>query len=136
MAKSISKVFCDKTPSILTSNSKVTNISEGTILLISKVVEFLKIVNIRSLYGDISSNRDSNRTVVNYSDHKKLAKFIEMSTFAKKFASKTSKRVECLTKDTINSSAQSYNGLVELSAHLLSINHQYVMLGSFTTDSL
>ena len=47
--------------------------------------------------------QDSNLAVVNALDHEKLIQLIEMSNFAKKNPSKTSKRVKCLTKGTGNS---------------------------------
>ena len=86
-------------------NSKLTNISEGYILLIEKFVDFWKIVNARSLF-DNTCLWDTKLDAVNFSDHENLAKFIEMCNFNKKFPNKTSKRVKCLTKITRNSLTQ------------------------------
>ena len=70
------------------------NISEGTILLISKVAEFWKTVNVQ-FYILIY-----NRAVASSLDHENLDKLIEISNFAKEIASKTSKRAKCLSKKT------------------------------------
>ena len=50
--------------------------------------------------------------------------------------STTGKRVKQLTRDTSLAIHQTCNGLVELTRHLLSTTHKYVVLGKFTTDKL
>ena len=49
----------------------------------------------------------------------------------KKMISTTGKRVKQLTRDTSLAIHQTCNGLVELTRHLLSTTHKYVVLGKF-----
>ena len=58
-----------------------------------------------------------------------------MRIWKKPMAHQTGKRVKSSTRDTSYNLAQTYYGLVELSLYLLR-SHEYVMLGSFTTDPL
>ena len=46
------------------------------------------------------------------------------------------KRVKQLTRDTALAVHQMCNGLVDLTRHLLSTTHSYVVLGKYTTDKL
>ena len=55
---------------------------------------------------------------------------------ALKMSNNPKPRKKCLTKDTSQAIWHTCNGLVALARHLLSTTHQFVMLGSFTTDHL
>ena len=50
------------------------------------------------------------------------------------FGTIVGKRMKALTKDTANCFAHTCNGLVELATFLLNLNHEYVLLGIFTSD--
>ena len=44
------------------------------------------------------------------------------------------KRIKTLTKDTTHCFAHTCNGFVDLATFLLNLNHEYVLLGIFTSD--
>ena len=110
--------------------------SDGTIHFLNTFTEFWRIVNVHDPYADVR-NRDPNRAAINSPSHPSLNKLIELGDLAKAMAPvSTKQRVRCLTRDTSTNLWHTYNGLVELSKHLLSVNHDYVLLGKFSTDPL
>ena len=128
-------MFCDETLSELKSHPDPHE-NEGTIIFISKVVEFWKICNVHSPYADICL-KDSNRAAIASANDDNLSKLSAMGDFAIQIKkTEKGKRVKLLTRDTANCLAQTCYGLVQLSKYLLDTTHQYVLLGNFTTDPL
>ena len=66
----------------------------------------------------------------------RLDTLLEFGAMCRKMISTTGKRVKQITRDTSLAIHQTCNGLVELTRHLLSTTHKYVVLGKFTTDRL
>ena len=104
-------------------------------LFIKKVVTFWKILNVKSLGEDVRRN-DPLQAVISDPEDPRLKTITEFGGICKKMISQPGKRVKQLTRDTAFAIYQTCNGLVELSRHLLSTTHQYVVLGKFTTDRL
>ena len=96
----------------------------STTIFINKVIIFWKIVNVKSL-DTISDPNDP-----------RLDTLLEFGAMCRKMILTTGKRVKQLTRDTFLAIHQTCNGLVELTRHLLSTTHKYVVLGKFTTDKL
>ena len=86
----------------------------GTVDYISMIVQFWKIVNVRSQYLD-NRKRDPNRAVIRSADDDNLRNLLQISNVVDSIAHKTG---------------------VCIKTHLLSIDHEYVMLGISTTDYL
>ena len=67
-----------------------------------------------------------------------LQKLSEFSDFVEQYLTPSSSkiRVKKFTKDTSYNIIHTCKGLVELAVYLLSLNHDYVCLGKYTTDYL
>ena len=74
------QVFCDEILSALKSHPDLHE-NEGTVIFISKVVEFWKICNVRSPYADIFL-KDSNRAAIASANDDNLNKLSAMGSFA------------------------------------------------------
>ena len=128
-------VFCDETSSTLKSYPDLHE-NEGTIIFISKVVEFWEICNFHSPYADVCL-KDSNRAAIASANDDSLSKLSAMGDFAIQIKkTEKGKRVKLLTRDNANCLDQTCYSLVQLSKYLLDTTHQYVLLGNFTTDPL
>ena len=91
---------------------------DGTVLFLSKFIEFWKIVNVHGPYADIRLI-DPNRAVIRSSDDANLQKLLAISEFADHMAPSGSKRIEQLTRDTAYNLSHTCEGLVGLSTFLL-----------------
>ena len=56
------QVFCDNTLSSLKSHPELRN-KDGTVIFLSKIIEFWKIVNVHGLYRDVRL-RDADRAAI------------------------------------------------------------------------
>jgi len=111
-----------------------TNV-DGTVLFLSKFLEFWKILNVKG-YEDIKQN-DPLRSVISSVNDPKLLKLMEIANFARSLQPESTKREQSLTKDTSNAIFQTCHALIDLSKHLLlEHNFEYVVLGKFTSDPL
>ena len=129
------KVFCEQTLSALKVYPDLQNV-DGTVLFLSKFIEFWKIVNVHGPYTDVRLI-DPNRAVIRSIDDANLQKLIAISEFADHMAPSGSKRIKQLTRDTAYNLSHTYKGLVGLSTFLLNTNnHEYVALRNITTDPL
>ena len=109
---------------------------DGTVLFLSKFIQFWKIVNVHGPYADVRLI-DPNRAVIRSSDDANLQKLLAISEFADHMAPSGSKRIKQLTRDVAYNLSHTCKGLVGLSTFLLNTNnHEYVALGNFTTDPL
>ena len=127
------KVFCDETYSALKVHPSMENV-EGTLDLLYLVITFWKMVNVRPQYADVAK-RDPYKAVIRSSEYENLQKLLEIGDVFMKMGKQTPcKRMKALTKDTANCFAHTCNGLVELATFLVNLNHEYVLLGIFTSD--
>ena len=107
---------------------------DGTIIFLTKVVQFWKIVNVKSPSEGIHL-KDHLRDPISSVDDLRLNDLIEFSGMLKSTMIQ-GKRIKSITMDTSNALYQTCNGLVELSKHLLNNSHMNVLLGNFTTDPI
>ena len=127
-------VFCEKTLNALRCHPELSN-AKDTALFIEKVLQFWKIVNVKSPYENVRM-RDDSRAVIEKEDDPNLLFLLKFGDMALKMSSSEKPRKKCLTKDTSQAIWHTCNGLVDLARHLLTTTHQFVMLGLFTTDHL
>ena len=91
-------------------------------------------MNVGSQYLDVAK-RDLLKTVIRSTDDTNLKKLLEIGDFVKTLGRKSNGlRIKSLTTDTANCFVHTCKGLVELAVSLLSMDHEYVMLGYFTSD--
>ncbi|XP_065660880.1 uncharacterized protein LOC136084588 [Hydra vulgaris] len=128
------KVFCEETVCALKCHLELKDVDD-TISFLSIITEFWRIDNVHSLYADVHM-RVPNRSAIFSSDDFNLQKLLEFGNMAKQMCSSQIVRFKSFTKDTSKSIYHTCNGLVELSKFLLSASHEYVLLGTFTTDPL
>lgn len=108
---------------------------DGTVLFISKFIEFWKFVNVKSLFEDVKL-KDSLRGAIFSTEDPRLATLTEMSSFASQLKSTPGKREKQLTRDTSEALQHTCNALHEITKYLLEKNNKYVLLGIFTSDPL
>ena len=130
------EVFCDNTLSSLKSHPELQN-KDRTVIFLSKIIEFWKIVNVHGPYRDVRL-RDADRAAIYSAEDMNLQKLSEFSDFVEQYLTPSSSkiRVKKFTKDTSYNIIHTCKGLVELAVYLLSLNHDYVCLGKYTTDYL
>ena len=129
--------LCNETVTALLTHPSMKEVEgvHDTALSIKKVVTFWKILNVKSLEEDVRRN-DPLQAVISDPEDPRLKTITEFGDMCKKMISQPGKRIKQLTRDNALAIYQTCNGLVELSMHLLSTTHQYVVLGKFTTDKL
>ena len=130
------KVFCEETINALKLHPGMQNDNvDGTVLFLTKVVQFWKIVNVKSL-SEGTHLKDSIRDPISTDDDLRFDDLIEFCEIFK-VEYTDCKRIKCLTTDTSNALHQTCHGLVELAKFLLSNDSRsYVLLGKFTTDPI
>ena len=131
------QVFCDETIGALRTHSGMGTINaDETVTFLEKIVKFWKVVNVRSLYGDIRSKDDRQKVVSSVNDNR-LEFLLELAFMADEMkSSKQGNRIKQLTRDTARALSSTCRGLVELSKFLLGTSHQYVILRMYSTDPL
>lgn len=133
------QVFCEETCSALKSHPDLgESQAQGTIILIERLVQFWNIVNVHTPFLHIRT-RNPDRSVIRSPDDVNLKKLIDMSTMIESMFPKigtSHKRFKSLTLDTASNFYHTCRGLVDLAVFLLESNHEFVMLGNFTTDPL
>ena len=82
--------------------------------------------------------RDADRAVIFSADDMNLQTLSEFADFVEQYLTPSSgkTRFKQITKDASYNIIHTCKGLVELSVYLLSLNHDYVSLGKYTTDYL
>lgn len=130
------KVFCEETVNALKFHPGMADENvDGTVLFITKIIEFWKIVNVKSSFEGLRLN-DSVRESISSATDLRLEALMELAELAVSMAGSNRNRVRCLTKDTSTALEHTCKGLVELVKYLLATSHSYVLLGKFTTDPL
>ena len=130
------RVFCEETINALKCHTGMQNENvDGTVIFLTKVVQFWKTVNVKSPSEGIRL-KDSLRDPISSNNDFRLDDLIEFSEMMNKLTFIQGKRVKCLTKDTSNALHHTCQGLVDLSKYLLQSSHSYILLGNFTTDPL
>ena len=108
---------------------------DGTVTLITKIIEFGKIVKVKSSFEGLRLN-DPLRDAISSSTDLSLDDLMEIAELAASMARSHRKRVRSLTKDTSTALEHTCKGLVELVKNLLVKSHSYVLLGKLTTHPL
>ena len=130
------KVFYDETVAALKSQPGMQDENvDGTVILIPKIFEFWKIVNVKISFEGLSLN-DSLRDAISSSTDLCLDDLMEIAELAVSMEASHKNCVRYLTKDTSTASEHSCKGLVELVKYLLAKSHSYVLLVKFTTNPL
>lgn len=106
-----------------------------TALFIHKVMEWWKIVNVRSPFIGGRFN-DSLRAAICDPDDPRLDTVLKFGDMALQMIGQQRSRRKQLTCDTAKAIHHTCHGLVSLCRHLLSSSHEYVLLGQFSTDPL
>ena len=129
------KIFCVETLTALKIHPEIQD-SGGTVDFIEKIVDFFKILNVKSQFEDVKT-KDLKRAVFDNPNDQRLDFLLDIaSMFEKMVPKKQGQRVKQLTKDTALALAYTSRGLVELTKHLLSTSHEYVCLGNFSSDPI
>ena len=132
------KVFCDETYTALTTHPSLCDredVSE-TAEFIRCVTDMWKILNVRSAYKD-ERHRNPLEAVIESVDDSRLELLLSNAKmFQKMEKPRGGKRSRCLTIDTAQAIHHTLNGLVDLSKHLLTDDHDFVMLGEYSNDPL
>ena len=131
------RVFSEKTHQTLLNHPGMEQTPQlkDTAAFILKVINWWKIINVRSKSMDVRFN-DPLRAVISDPEDKRLETLLEFGDMALNMAGRQGKRQKQFTRDTAQGISHTCKGLVSLSRHLLSISHEYVMLGQFSTDPL
>ena len=131
-----SKVFCDETADALKFHLVMQDENIGcTVTLITKVIEFSKIINVKSSFEALRLN-DSLRDAISSSTDLRLDDLMEITKLGVSMVAPHRKRVRYLTKDTSTTLEHACKGLVELVKYLLAKSHSYVLLRKFKTDPM
>ena len=131
------KVFSDKTYFALLNHPEMKNVEgvEETALFIKKVLNWWKILNVKSKGKDIR-HRDEFEAVVSDKKDRRLDMLLEFGNMAIKMKNRYGKRQKQLSSDTAKAIHHTCHGIVDLCKNLLNTTHKYVMLGKFTSDPL
>ena len=131
------KIFSEKTHQALLHHTgmKMFDGVSDTAVFINTVLTWWKIVNVKS--KSISTRRnDDLKAPVSDPHDPRLDTLLRFGDMALQMGGKQGKRQKQLTRDTSQAIFHTCNGLVSLCRQLLSRNHQYVLLGKFSTDPL
>ena len=131
------KVFSEKTIAALRLHSKVGGLdgAEDTAIFMEKVLKWWKILNVKSPFMDERS-LDSNVAPICDPNDSRLQYILDFGKMALDMAGKQGSRVKQLSRDTSNAIYNTCQGIVELCKYLLGSTHEYVLLGTFSTDPL
>ena len=123
------KVFCEETINDFKYHPgmQCDNV-DCTVIFLSKMVKFWKIVNVKSPFEGIQL-KDFLRDPISLPEDMCLSELLELADMVGNLKSQHGKRIRCLIKDTSTSFEHSCKGLVELVKHLLQTSHSYVLLG-------
>ena len=128
-------VFCEETKQALIHHPEMQDENvDGTVTFIAKVIEFWKIMNVKSLFED-QRLRDPLRAAISSNDDPRLKIIHEFADFAFKLQSQQGRREKKFTRDTSLAIQHTCNGIIELTKYLLE-SSQFVLLGKFTTDPI
>ena len=128
------KIFSESVIAALKSSNKKGEL-DGTIGFIELVMNFWKVVNVKGLTADIRFN-DPLRSPIRSLDNSNLEFLTNFASVVDRMKPSSGIRMKQLTKDTANSLSHTCRALVDLSKHMLSTTHDYVLLGIYTTDYL
>jgi hypothetical protein len=129
------QVFNERTISALKTHPDMCD-AEDTANFLSKIVTFWDIVNVHCVSLDLRF-RNSSRSVIKTVNDDNLKKLSEIADMANRMFPKNTQRIKSLTKDTSKALSHTCNGLIELSKYLLTEkNHDYVLLGKYTSDPI
>lgn len=84
---------------------------------------------------DVRQN-DPLQAPIQHPDDERLMTILEFGDMALQMAGRQGKRQKELTRETAQTIYHTCKGLVSLCRHLLSMSHDYVLLGQFSTDPL
>jgi len=127
------QVFSEKThTALLTHPSLDTKEVKDTAAFIYKVLQWWKILNVKTCGADTRRNDPYHVPIVDPEDQHLLI-LKQFGVMAMKMTGKQGFRVRQLSKDTAAAIYQTCYGLVDLCRHLLASSHEYVLLGQFTT---
>ena len=132
------QVFCDRTVSALRTHPLLNNLDvSDTADFINIFVQFWKIVNVHGSFEDVRLN-DERRSVITSPLDSHLQFLHDLGDLAKSMSpALISIRVKSLTRDTSSNLSHTCYGLIDLATFLLhTAQHDYVILGNFTTDPL
>ena len=132
------QVFCDRTVSALRTHPLLNNLDvSDTADFINIFVEFWKIGNVHGSFEDVRLN-DERLSVITSPLDSHLQFLHDLGDLAKSMSpALISIRVKSLTRDTSSNLSHTFYGLIDLATFLLNTaQHDYVILGNFTTDPL
>ena len=85
------QVFCDNTLSSLKSHPELQN-KDGTVIFLSKIIEFWKIVNVHGPYRGVRL-RDADRAAIYSAEDMNLQKLSEFSDFVEQHLTPSSSKI-------------------------------------------
>ena len=131
------RVFSEETLHALLTHPQVDQEKvKGTTTFIEEVLKMWKILNVRNKDKAIRKNNPI-EAEVRSPDDPRLGYLLNMAEMFKKMGKKEKgKRSKTLTTDTSYALFHTLNGIVELCKYQLETTHEYVLLGSYSTDPL
>ena len=108
---------------------------EHTATFIKTVVNWSKILNVKSIGVDVRFNNKLQAVVQDPYD-RRLNTILQFGEIALQMKGGQGKRCKQFTRDTAQAIHYTCNGIVSLCRSLLRFSHNYVLLGTSSTDPL
>ena len=108
---------------------------ENTAAFIKIVVNWWKILNVKGIGVDVRVNNKLQAAVQDPLDER-LNTILQFGEMALQMKGGQGKRCKQFTRDTALAIHHTCNGIVSLCRSLLQVSHNYVLLGTFSTDPL
>ena len=108
---------------------------EHTAVFIKILVNWWKISNVKSIGVDVRFNNKLQAVVQDPLDER-LNTILQFGEMALQIKGGQGKRYKQFTRDTVQLIHHICNGIVSLCRSLLRVSHNYVLLGTFSTDPL
>ena len=108
---------------------------EHTAVFIRVVVNWWNILNVKSIGVDVRFNNKL-QAVVQDPLEERLNTILQFGEMALQMKSGQGKRYKQFTRDTAQAIHHTWCGIVSLCRSLLRVSHNYVLLGTFSTDPL
>ena len=134
--KTCLKVFSTKTVVALQTCTELRSADNiGTVKFIKMFIEFWNIVNVHGINAD-ERFHDPLKGVITSTSRNQVQVLEKLALTVQQMGSSGRKRVKQLTSSTSQAFYHTCCGLIDLSGFLLQRDHEYVMLGMFSTDPL
>ena len=131
------RVFCEETATAIVNHPGMRNVDgrEHTAAFIKIVVNLWKILNVKSIGVDVRFNNKLQAVVQDPLDER-LNTILQFGEMALHMKAGQGKRYKQFTRDTAQAIHHTCKCIVNLCRFLLRVSHNYVLLGTFSTDPL